>query len=98
MPHQCPHCGHMRSTSSLPVNERKRLEFELMDLRHKLEFSIWEGGIAFERLQELKLQIHNYEETCVINEAEQKDFKLRILAVERQLQGGTVDAGEKSRA
>jgi len=91
----CPHCGHQRSTSSLPIDEVKRLEFELMGLRHKLEFSLWEGGIYFERLQELKSQIHDHELACKSNESEQKDFRLRILALEQQMQG-TVDTGEKS--
>ena len=97
MPHPitCPHCGHLRSTSSLPVAEVKRLEFELMELKHKLEFSTWEGGIYFERLQALKFQIHDHEQACEANQAEQKDYKLRILAVERQLLAVAVDSGEK---
>ena len=97
-PTKCPKCNHeflIATKSSLPINEVKRLEFELMDLRHKLEFSCFEGGIYFERLQELKSQIHLHEETCEINQAEQKDFRLRILALEQQMQGGAVDSGEK---
>lgn len=99
-PTTCPQCKYeflIATKSSLPIDEVKRLEFELMELKHKLEFSAWEGGIYFERLQDLKLQIHHHEEACKSNETEQKDFRLRILAVE-QLHGGAVDAGEKSQA